>query len=65
MPFKSHIDGETNLIVHDAEGPLIAEELLAAFDIVTSDPLYRPELNVLWDLTDCIIEGGSSGLAPR
>ena len=60
MPIKSRIDLETGLVFHVADGILVMEELLAAFDTVASDPLFQSDMNVLWDVTGATIEGGGT-----
>jgi hypothetical protein len=60
MPIESHIDSDGGLIFHTAEGLLVAEELLSAFDSVASDPVFRPTMGALWDLTGASIEAAGT-----
>jgi hypothetical protein len=47
MAIRSHIDAESSVIVHVADGALVADEMIAAFDTVASDPLFQSDVNVL------------------
>lgn len=47
MAIRSHIDQEASVIVHVADGALVAEEMIAAFDTVASDALLQSDRNVL------------------
>jgi hypothetical protein len=52
MAITTRIDKESNLRLHTVKGTLTLKELLEKLKEVYSEPDYRPEMDVIWDLRE-------------
>jgi len=57
MPITSRIDTRSDLAIHTANGPLSIADIVAAYESIASDPSFRPDMGVLWDMSNTNASG--------
>ncbi len=62
MPIESEVDVAANTVQHRCRDRIAVEDIVAAFDRITLHPDYHPNMNVLWDSRDVIIQAGPEEL---
>jgi hypothetical protein len=54
---------DTSLVIHTGSGRVRLDDILASMQTWFADSNFDPEVPVLWDLRDCVVDAGPEALA--
>jgi hypothetical protein len=62
MPIESEVDVAANTVQHRCRDRITVEDIMAAFDRITTHPDYHPNMNVLWDMRGTVLQAAPEKL---